>query len=132
MSGTLDKAWQEQRATDGGDLTHNITTANDKTETQVFEESENDTYQLAVMFDFDTLETSGEGGTVTLRMYNKVDGSNYPDIPNVILQYVIGSEVEYPSLYARSVHGDCKVTIQCSTDVTDTRIVSYRKVKRLV
>jgi hypothetical protein len=119
-----------ENAVDAGNLTHDITTANDKTETQIVEIAKNGIYALSVFFDLDTLETAAEGGTVKIRVYNKVDGTNYSDKPNAYAEYVVGQENEYPSVEINLVHGYCKVTIQCSTDVTATRTIAYRHLER--
>jgi len=119
-----------KNAVDGGDLTHDITTANDKTETEVMEIQKTGVYAFSVFFDLDTLETAVEGGTVTIRLYNKIDGSNYSDIPAAYVTYVVGSENEYPSIEANMLHGYSKVTIQCSMDVTATRTIACRSITR--
>jgi len=119
-----------ENAVDAGNLTHDITTVNDKTETQVVEIAKTGIYTLSVFFDLDVLETATEGGTVKIRVYNKVDGTNYSDKPSAYAEYVVGQENEYPSVEINLVHGYCKVTIQCSTDVTATRTIAYRHLER--
>jgi hypothetical protein len=107
--------------------THSITTTNDTIETQIFEIAKSGTYALTVMFDLDTLETAVEGGTITIRLYNKIDGSNYSDKPSARIDYVVGTggSTAYPSLEALRLGQYSRVTIQCSSDVTTTRIISY-------
>jgi hypothetical protein len=119
-----------ENAVDAGNLTHDITTVNDKAETQVVEIAKAGIYSLSVFFDLDVLETAVEGGTVKIRVYNKVDGTNYSDKPTAYAEYVVGQENEYPSVEINLVHGYCKVTIQCSTDVTVTRTIAYRHLER--
>jgi len=119
-----------ENAVDAGNLTHDITTANDKAETQVVEIAKTGIYALSVFFDLDVLETAAEGGTVKIRVYNKIDGTNYSDKPSAYAEYVVGQENEYPSVEINLVHGYCKVTIQCSTDVTVTRTIAYRHLER--
>jgi hypothetical protein len=119
-----------ENAVDAGNLTHDITTTNDKTETQVVEIAKAGIYSLSVFFDLDTLETAAEGGTIKIRVYNKIDGTNYSDKPSAYAEYVVGQENEYPSVEINLVHGYCKVTIQCSTDVTATRTIAYRHLER--
>jgi len=119
-----------ENAEDGGDLTHDITTGNDQTETTVFEIAKTGIYALSVFFDLDVLETAVEGGTITIRLYNKIDGTNYSDIPTAHLTYTVGSENEYPSIEANMLHGYSKVTIECSDDVTETRTIVYRTITR--
>lgn len=105
--------------------TYAITTANDKTETQVFEVAKTGNYVLSVYFDLDVLETAVEGGTVTIKLYNKIDGSNYSDRPSTRIDYFIGASTEYPSIETINIGGYSKITIQCSSDVTSTRTISY-------
>lgn len=119
------------QAQDGGDLTHDITTTNDTVETDLFELSNTNIYALTVKFDLDVLETAGEGGTITFRLYEKINGSSYPtNNPNVIFQYVVGTSDEYPSIETDLIHGNSKLTIQCSGDVTTTRQINYRRIYR--
>jgi len=127
---TADVEGKVENAVDAGNLTHDITTVNDKTETQVVEIAKAGIYALSVFFDLDTLETATEGGTVKIRVYNKIDGANYSDKPSAYAEYVVGQENEYPSIEINLVHGYCKVTIQCSTDVTATRTIAYRHLER--
>ncbi len=119
-----------ENAVDGGDLTHDITTANDTVETQVTEIAKTGIYTLSVYFDLDTLESAVEGGLIKIRVYNKVDGTNYSNKPVAYIPYVVGAENEYPSVEANMLHGYTKLTIQCTTDVTATRTVAYRVVTR--
>jgi hypothetical protein len=119
-----------QNAVDAGNLTWDITTANDTVETQIVEITKTGIYELSVFFDLDALEIAAEGGTIKIRVYNKVDGTNYSDKPSAYAEYVRGQENEYPSIEANLVHGYCKVTIQCSTDVTVTRTIAYRYIVR--
>jgi hypothetical protein len=119
-----------ENAVDAGNLTHDITTVNDKTETQIVEIAKAGIYALSVFLDLDVLETAVEGGTVKIRVYNKIDGTNYSDKPSAYAEYVVGQENEYPSVEINLVHGYCKVTIQCSTDVTVTRTIAYRHIER--
>jgi len=106
--------------------THSITTTNDKTETQVFEIQKANIYRLAIYLDLDVLEAAGEGGIVTVRLYNKIDGSNYSDQPIAEVDYEVGTTNEYPNIEIIMVEGYCKLMIQCSTDVTVTRNITYR------
>lgn len=105
---------------------HNITTANDKTETDVFAVASSDVYAFSVFFDLDVLEANSEGGTVTFKLYNVIDGSAYSDVPSAKCDYVVGSSGEYPSMEVGMLYGNFKVTVQCSDDVTTTRAITYR------
>lgn len=103
--------------------THDITTANDKAETQVLEISDAGSYGLAIYVDLSTLVTAVEGGTVTLKLYNKVDEANYREVSKA--QFIIGSDTTHPSFEVNMLHHHTKMTIQCSNDVTATRSISY-------
>ena len=105
--------------------THNITTANDKTETTVFEVSKTGLYTLAWFLDLDTLKAADEGGIITVRLYKKVDASTYPDLPFIDVDYVVGTSDEYPSGFSPLISHNVKLTIQCSSDVTATRNIAY-------
>jgi hypothetical protein len=112
--------------------THTITTVNDKTETQMFEITETNVYELSIYLDLDTLETAVEGGTVTTRLYAKVDGTNYADKPIAVSTYVVGTSTEYPSFEVDKIYRNTKLTIQCSSDVSNNRVVAYQYFKRVV
>jgi len=107
--------------------THDVTTANDKAETQVVEINLAYIFDLAFTFDLDALEAAGEGGIVTVRFYTKPDGANYADQPLHELEYVVGVDPVYPA-FGATVHDICKVTIQCSADVTVTQTIAYEYV----
>jgi len=110
---------------------HDITTANDKTETQVFEITKTGVYELSVYLHLDALETAGEGGIVTVKLTMTEDGgTTYADNPIAVPKYTVGSSEEYPSIEADKIHGKCKLTIQCSGDVTATRAITYDYVTR--
>lgn len=119
-------------AVDSGDLTHSITTANDTVETTIFEETETGIYALSVYIDLVTLETAAEGGVVTVRLYNRVNGSSYTVWPVARVDYTVGDEVEMISMEANMLHGPSKVTVVCSTNVSSTRLLYYRRIKRIL
>lgn len=119
-----------ENAADGGNLSHNVTVAHGTTETQVVEIAKTGIYALSVYFDLDALETATEGTTITLRLYNKIDGSNYSDKPTAYSTYTIGTDSEYPSFEANMLHSYSKVTIQLESAVTETRNITYRQVTR--
>jgi len=117
-------------AIDSGNLTHDITTVNDLLETQMVEIAKAGIYALSMFIDLDVLETAVEGGLVKIRLYNKIDGANYSDKPSAYIEYLVGNEDMYPSIEANMVHGNCKLTIQCGSDVTVTRTIAYRYIVR--
>jgi len=106
--------------------THSITTSNDTVETQIFEVVKAGLYNLSVFIDLSTLQTYSEGGTVTLRLYNKIDGTNYRILAET--NFVVGTTTEHPSFEVNCLHQYSKVMIQCSGDVTTTRAITYRYV----
>lgn len=117
-------------AVDSGDQTHEITMALDKTETQMFEVTTTAVQAISVYFDLDALETAVEGGTVTIRVYNMVDGAAYSDMPTAVSTYVVGISTMYPSFEFNMVYNDVKVTIQCSADLIAARTIAYRYITR--
>jgi hypothetical protein len=111
---------------DSGNLAHNITTTDDTIETLVVEVANAKVYALSAYFDLDVLETAAEGGTITIKAYNKIDGTNYSDKPIAKIDYNIGASSVYPNLEASRLNGYTKFTIQCSGNVSTTRTISYR------
>ena len=109
-------------------FTHNITTANDKSETDVVEISKTNIYGLSIFLDLNALVAAVEGGTVTVKLYNKVDETNYRCICKVT--FVVGTDVEHPNFEAKMLNHNSKVTIQCSADVTTTRQINGRYIVR--
>lgn len=107
--------------------THDITTVNDKTETDVVEVTATTRYGLSCYFDLNALVSAAEGGTVTLRMYNKIDETNYREIAKAT--FVVGTTTTHPNFEAIRLNHNTKFTIQCSTDVTVTRTINYRYIK---
>lgn len=119
-----------ENAVDSGDSTHEITQADDQNNIEVFEVAKAGIYALSVFFDLDVLETAGEGGIVTIRLYNKIDGTNYSDHPTAKIDYVVGVTLEYPSIEANMLHGYSQVKIQCSDDLGANRTIAYRYIVR--
>jgi hypothetical protein len=115
---------------DAGDATHAITVAHDVNETQVVEVAKAGIYSLTLFFDLDVLVTAAEGTTVTVRMYNKIDGTNYSDKAFDKKVFTIASDTEYPFMEYHLLHGYSKVTIQLGSAVTETRTISYRSITR--
>ena len=112
------------------EATYSVTTSNDTVETQIFENAIATNYAFDAYFDFNALTAAAEGGVVTLRVYNKIDGTNYREI--LYVQFTVGSDAENPSVHFPMLHNYSKVTIQCSTDVSATRSVPYVKLTKAV
>jgi hypothetical protein len=105
---------------------HNVTTVNDTVETQVFESTSAKVRAVSVWFDLDALVAAGEGGQVSIRLYNYVDGAAYSDVPSARSDFTVGTSTMYPSIEAGMITGNVKVTIQCGLGVTSTRNITYR------
>jgi hypothetical protein len=108
--------------------THNITTANDKTETDMFEITKTTRYAVSIYIDVQELIAAAEGGTVTFKMYNKIDETNYRPVSKA--DFLVGKDVVHPSFEAQMINHNVKVTVQCSADVTATRTLKYRYITR--
>ena len=110
--------------------THSVTTANDTSETDISTTSatRTDQYAYSIYFDLEELETAGEGGTITLKAYNRIDSSNYRLIDKV--EYVVGAGDVNPNFEFNMISHALKFTIQCSSDVTATRTVDFRAVTK--
>jgi|GEM_PF-5481368 len=117
-------------AVSSSSVSHDITTANDTVETVIEEIEDTNNYSLSLFFDLDSLESASEGEVVTIKLYNKIDGSNYSDSPIAVSEYVVGSEIEYPSIETNVLSGYSKITISCSGEVTATRSIVCRILKR--
>ena len=119
-----------ENAVDAGNLTHTITVAEATGETLIVEIAKTGIYAFSAFFDLDNLEAAAEGTTVSLRLFNKIDGANYSDKPSAIMIYTISASAEYPSVEAAMLHGNCKITIQLASAVTQTRTIAYRYITR--
>ena len=106
------------------DGSHDITTANDKAETDVLEITNAGSYAVNIYTDLNTLIAASEGGVVTLRLYNKIDEANYKEIWKQ--SFTIGVDTTHPCCEVSMIHHHSKLTVQCSSDVTDTRAIPYR------
>jgi hypothetical protein len=124
LTGSVDNA------SDAGDATHAITVAHGVDETQVVEIAKAGIYSLTLLFDLDVLVTAAEGTSVTVRVYNKIDGTNYSDKAFDKKVFTIASDTEYPFMEYRLLHGYSKVTIQLGSAVTETRTIAYRSITR--
>ena len=92
------------------------------TEKTVFEVAKVGIYRLSAYMDIYDFEHYGEGGTITFRLYNKIDGTNYRVISKYV--YTVGASTEHPIFEINAIHNYCKVTIQCTT--ATTRAIPYR------
>jgi len=107
--------------------THNITTTNATVETDIVEITDSTRYGLSIYFDLSSLVTANEGGTVTIRMYNKIDEVNYRQIASA--EFTVGTTSTHPNFEARRLNHNTKFTIQCSSNVSVTRTITYRYIK---
>lgn len=110
--------------------THDVTTANDTSETDISTGSatRTDQYAYSIYFDLNALETAAEGGTITLKAYNKIDSTNWRMVDMV--EYIVGAGDVNPSFEFNMISHSLKFTIQCSSDVTATRTVNFRAVTK--
>lgn len=104
---------------DHADITGTTTLAN-TTETQAFEVAKTGIYNLSIYLDMSAMVN---GGTITVRLYNKIDGTNYRVITTG--EYIVGTTTDHPVIEVNAVHHNCKVTLQCSTTPT-SHIVTHR------
>lgn len=111
-------------ANDASSGTHNIEIADDVDEEDVVEITATNIYSLSFYIDLTTLEAAGEGGTVTVRLYNMIDAVNYREV--AYTQYVVGTSVEHPNIEYWLIHHHSKITIQCSSAVTAQRACPFR------
>jgi len=110
--------------------THDITVANDLAETDVVEISSTTIYGLSMYFDLSPLVTASEGGTITIRMYNKIDETTYREIAKAM--FIVGTTTTHSNFEAIRLNHNTKFTIQCSGNVTGTRTINYRYIQQLM
>jgi len=106
--------------------THTVTVAHGTNETTVtgFPLVKGDvTWGFSIYLDLATLVTAVEGGTVTVRYYQKTDAAHYALIGKSV--FVVGTETIMPSCEVMRGYNDITVTIQCSAAVTGNRIVPF-------
>jgi hypothetical protein len=95
---------------------HDVTTVNDQAETDVFSIARTGAWKLSCYLDLATLVTAVEGGTVTVRYYMKVDGTNYAKIGESV--FIVGTTTIMPSCEIIMGRHGFKATIQCSTSTS--------------
>ena len=109
---------------------HSVTTANDKTETAVFTCTPVYGGQITVELDLQALVTAGEGGVITTKLKHMIDDTTLRIIDED--EFVIGVDTVMPSLsgyFSNLTASNCSVTIQCSDDVTVTRVVPWMRLE---
>ena len=81
--------------------------------------------EIAIQLDLATLVTAGEGGTVQVRLYHKIDDLNFAEID--VADFIIGADEVMPTVTGKvdKTASAVKVTIQCSVAVTGDRAVPY-------
>ena len=107
---------------------HGITTLTDLVETDMIVIAKTTRYAVSIYIDVQELIAAVEGGTVTFKMYDKIDEVNYRIVAKV--DFIVGTDVVHPSFEASMINHNVKVTVQCSTDVTATRTLPYRYIIR--
>jgi len=109
--------------------THNVEVVHG-TEEQVFATiSPAKNGKMAVVFDLDTLEGASEGGTITVRLKQKVDGANFRTIDRAT--YIVGADEMHPIVEEVAFKGadTAQISIQCSSAVTTQRAIPYRVIE---
>lgn len=107
---------------------YNVEIAHGTTEQTLIEVTKTNIYAISIYTDLSALIAAGEGGTVTLRLYNKVDESNYIKIATAY--HTIGVTEIHPNFEVQSINDNCKVTIQLSSEVTAQRTINYRYITK--
>lgn len=117
---------------DGGAYTstHDITTANDKSETTITGLDDLDLWtngHVYISIDVQELIDAGEGGVCTVLLKEKIDNTNYRPVKINVFD-VAGGDTVHPTLDWGFEGGDAKAraTIQCTDDVTATRTVTWK------
>jgi len=109
--------------------THNVEVADGTSEVSVATFSPSKNGEFAVQFDVSALETAGEGGTVTIRLKSKLDGTNLRTLDKS--SYIVGTDEMMPAVKDTVFKGTdvVEATIQCSSAVTLQRAVPYRVIE---
>lgn len=109
--------------------THNIEVADGTSEVSVATFSPSKNGKFAVQFDVSALEDAGEGGTVTIRLKSKLDGTNLRTIDKS--SCIVGTDEMMPGVEDTVFKGTdiVEATIRCSSAVTAQRAVPYRVVE---
>ena len=110
--------------TSTGSGTYYIEVADGTTEQTVITISKAGSYSLSYYMDLNTLITNSEGGTVTSRLYNRIDGSNYRIIAE--WDFAVGVNTEHPSVEVNMLKGYSYLSIQLSSAVTAQRACPFK------
>ena len=111
---------------------HSVTTANDKVETTVFTATPVYGGRIVVQLDLAALVTAGEGGVITTRLYHMIDAETLRIIDED--EFVVGVDTVMPRVdgsFSNLTASNCRVTIQCSDDVTETRTVPWMRLEAI-
>ena len=112
--------------------THTITVAHDVAETVVAgvttslaAYTAHRVGEIAVQLDLAALVTAGEGGTVQVRLYHKIDGTNFAQID--LAEFRVGADAVMPTVTGKvdKTATAVKLTIQCSSAVTGDTDVPF-------
>jgi hypothetical protein len=111
---------------------HSVTTANDTSETTIFTATPVYGGRIVVELDLATLVAAGEGGIITTRMYHMIDEENLRIVDED--EFVIGEDTVMPRVegsFSNTTASNCRVTIQCSDDVSETRVVPWMRLEAI-
>jgi hypothetical protein len=111
---------------------HSVTTANDTVETTIFTATPVYGGRIVVELDLQTLVTAGEGGTITTKLKHMIDDATLRIIDED--EFVVGVDTVMPRLegaFSNVTASNCQVTIQCSDNVTETRVVPWMRLEAI-
>jgi len=109
---------------------HSVTTANDTLETTIFTATPVYGGRIVVELSVATLVAAAEGGVITTRLYHMIDEENLELIDED--EFVVGVDTITPRVegsFSNTTASNCRVTIQCSDDVTTTRVVPWMRLE---
>ena len=104
--------------------TYDVLVAHGVAEQDIVAVAKSTRYGISFYLDVQALVTANEGGTLTIRAYNKIDETNYKVIAKAT--FVVGVDTVFPSFEIIRVNHNTKFTLQCSVAVTVTRTINYR------
>lgn len=103
---------------------HDVTVAQGTNETDIVEVAKSTRYKISFYLDVNALVAAAEGGTLTIRAYNKIDQATYREVGKA--SFIVGADTTHPSFEFNMVNHNVKFSIQCSSAVTVTRTINYR------
>lgn len=99
------------------------TNAMGTTENDIATISKINRYKVSVYLDLNTLVAAAEGGTVTVRFYNRIDEATFRIV--ALATFVVGTTTVHPSVEVNMIKDQTKFSIQCSSAVSVNRAIPY-------